>query len=256
MSERKYYTDELGAAIKAKYDGSSEVITELQNEFEVPRYIITRYAKKFGLTKKSIKYWTDEETEKLHELWGYKTIPQIAKILGRTENAITVKYKRLGLEAPSKAGETMTANEAAALLKIDIHTITDRWIAKHGLKAKKKAIRGKKEIWMIKHSDLITFLKENQNRWDSRRLEIYALGSEPQWLKDKRARDSCKVLKISQKWTPEEDARAIFLFKQGYTYKQIAEQLQRTRDGVERRLSRLDVWGTGKYIGNRERRSI
>ena len=37
------------------------------------------------------KRWSDEEILFLQELWGSKTIPQIAKIMNRSENAIKVK---------------------------------------------------------------------------------------------------------------------------------------------------------------------
>ena len=251
MSKRKYYSDELAEAVKAMYDGSSEVITQLQTEFNVPRYTVLATARRFGVSRKRQKNWTHEEEGQLRELWGVKTIPQIIKIMGRSKNAIIVKSKRLGLDGITKA-EMITANAAANLLNIDRHTILDRWIPKYGLKARHIAMKGVKKMWMIKHTDLMKWLRDNQDKWDSRRVELYALGLEQKWLKEKRKRDSQNTLKTGQKWTPEEDARAIMLFKAGMNYAKIGEQMQRSGCGVEHRLNRLDVWGTGKYVGDRK----
>ncbi|MCR4436187.1 MAG: helix-turn-helix domain-containing protein [Clostridiales bacterium] len=252
MSKRKYFSDELAAAIKARYDGSSEAITELQKEFNVPRYTITTYARKFGVTRKKLREWTSEEEDLLRELWGQKTLPQIMKIMGRTKTSILNKYKRLGLEGATRAGEYLTACAVSDLLGVDVHAITERWIEKYGLKATRKAMRGVKKMWMIRMEDLLQWLKNNQDKWDSRRVEPYALGEEPEWLKAKREADSKKTLRTAQKWTPEEDAKAIMLFKAGMNYVQIGKQLQRSREAVERRLSRLDVWGSGKFVGDRK----
>nr|WP_315022948.1 hypothetical protein [uncultured Aminipila sp.] len=199
------------------------------------------------------KNWSREETEQLKEWWGYKTIPQIAKLLGRTETAIIVKYKRLGLGAPTSAGELLTGRATAETLGVDIHTITDYWIPKLGLKAKKKAFRGIKKMWMIHIDDLMKFLKANQDKWDSRRVELYSLGSEPIWLQEKRKQDRTNTMKTGKKWTPLEDAKAINLFKQGFNYVEIGKELNRTREAVEHRMSRLDIWGTGKYISPKEK---
>ncbi len=49
--------------------------------------------------------WADEEIEHMRELWGRKTIPQIAKILGRSEHAVKVKSTRLGLGAFKDSSE-------------------------------------------------------------------------------------------------------------------------------------------------------
>ena len=42
----------------------------------------------------------------------------------------------------------------------------------------------------VKQEDLLEFLKAHQDIWDSRYLEIYGFGSEPEWLIKKRKEDS------------------------------------------------------------------
>jgi len=44
--------------------------------------------------------WTTTELTYLDESWSYKTIKTIAKKLNRTETAVILKAKRLGLGSP------------------------------------------------------------------------------------------------------------------------------------------------------------
>ena len=89
------------------------------------------------------KNWTASELDYLHEVWGEKTIPEIAKKLGRSINAVRIKAGRSGHFGQMWSGEMMTARKVSELLGVDIHTVTDWWIGKCGLKAKKKTTRRK-----------------------------------------------------------------------------------------------------------------
>jgi hypothetical protein len=195
--------------------------------------------------------WTQKDINILTEYWGYKTVPQLSKMLNRSVNGVVIKAKRLDLGACTSAGELMTARKVSELMGVDIHTVTDYWIPR-GLKARHMAMRGVKKMTMIDFSDLLRWLKNNQDKWDSRRIELFSLGSEPEWLQKKRTSDNKKILKGCIKWMPIEDQTAVTLFRQGVTIQQIADRLGRTHAGVEHRISRLDVWGSGKYIGERK----
>lgn len=99
----------------------------------------------------SSRRWTKEEIEFLEEKWSYTSVSAIAKKLNRTETAVIIKAKRLKLGSAYTSGEYINANQIAKLLKIDRHTVTDYWIAKCGLKAKKKVMRKKFGMWLINH---------------------------------------------------------------------------------------------------------
>lgn len=195
------------------------------------------------------RHWTAKEYGLLEELWGTKTMPQIAKILGRSTNAIKIKIVRRGLGAFKHRGEYMTARNVSELLGVDIHTVTDYWIAKCGLKAKKLASHGQKRFTYIAYDDLIKWLRKNQDKWDSRRVELYALGCEPDWLTVKRQRDTELPARRWQKWTWEEDWRLVTMYKRGESTDDIATTLDRSKLAVRHRARRLDIWGTGKYVG-------
>lgn len=203
--------------------------------------------------------WSPEEEEQLRELWGLKTIPQISKIMERSHNAVLVKSKRLGLGAFKNSGEWLPALQIANILGIDVHTVTDYWIPKLSLPYKRIAPRGKKYFKYIRLTDLMAWLESNLDKWDSRRVEPYALGNEPEWLQKKRKTDAASSPRGCFKWTQHEDARLVTLYRRGVKIKDIAEELGRSPAGVEHRAARLDIWGNGAYIGNKrteERKQI
>lgn len=198
------------------------------------------------------KDWSKAELDYLQEVWGEKTIPQIAKHLGRSINAVKIKAQRIGYTGQKWYGGMMSARKVSELLGVDVHAVCDYWIPKCGLKGKPKRLgESKKTTTIIMFEDLLEWLKTHQELWDSRRVELFALGMEYDWLVEKRQADALLPARKAQKWTPEEDARLIDMFKRGnMTYAEIGQQLGRPATGVEHRIHRLDVWGTGKYVGD------
>ncbi|WP_195615494.1 hypothetical protein [Intestinimonas butyriciproducens] len=95
---------------------------------------------KLGLCKRKGcrgKDWTQKELDYIAEVWGEKTIPQIARHLGRSINAVKIKANRLGYAGQMKYGEMMTARKVSELLGVDVHAVCDYWIPKCGLKGRK-----------------------------------------------------------------------------------------------------------------------
>lgn len=246
---RKHLTSELIDEIKKIYDSSSETIDYLEKKYNVPRYTIINTANKLGLNKKKSKKWTDEELEFIYEKW-HKGPKYVSKKLNRTETGVKLKAKRLGLGGCVTGSHKFTATFVAKIIDIDHHVIT-KWMKQGLLKYSKAPVN--RITYLIDLKDLINFLKNNQELWDSRKLQKELLWIEtPEWLKEKMKRDQFLAKKSFQKWTKEEDTLAIALFKTGdYTYREIGEKLGRSHYAVKRRLRRLDVWGTGEYIGDK-----
>jgi len=195
--------------------------------------------------------WSPDDIDAMREMWGSKTIPQIAKKLGRSETAINIKAKRLGLGTFKDSSEYLPALQISKLLGVDIHAITDYWIPKCGLKFKRISPRGKQYFTYIKITDVMEWLWLNPDKWDSRRVELYAFGCEPEWLQAKRKLDLASKPRGCFKWTAQEDAKLVMLYRSGAKIQDIADTLGRTHAGVEHRAARLDIWGNGAYIGNK-----
>lgn len=258
MSGRKWYSEELVAAIKERYTGESDVITAIANEFKVPRYIVTRYAGLAGVAGKKEPNWSEKEIEYLVQNWSEKGLDGCAKRLKRTEVAVRLKAKRLGLGGVVRGSEYLSGQSVANLLGIDIHSVL-RWMDM-GLLLYKSApftdrSDGRRTITMVSIENLEQFLQNNINLWDSRKMKGSLWLKDPEWMINKRAADRSRPRAEGRKWTREEDKRAIAMFKAGgYTYQRIGDVLGRSRDSVERRLSRLDIWGNGEFIGARHER--
>ena len=105
---------------------------------------------KLGLCKRKGcrgKDWTQKGVGLHRRGMGRKTIPQIARHLGRSINAVKIKANRLGYAGQMKYGEMMTARKVSELLGVDVHAVCDYWIPKCGLKGRKKADRGKRPLY-------------------------------------------------------------------------------------------------------------
>lgn len=135
------------------------------------------------------RFWTKEEEILLSDLWGTESFEMIAKKLNRTVSSIKNKAFSLGLgSAIENNYNGLTIKDISDLLGININTISVDWIGL-GLKYKVQRITKSKSYRYVEIKDLYEFLEANQNIWDSRNLEKNILGSEPEWLKEKRIKD-------------------------------------------------------------------
>lgn len=73
--------------------------------------------------------WTAEEDDFYHRNAGKLSYDEISAALGRSRNAIKVRFTRMGLPAATKALGWMTAQKVSELLSIDPHK-TVAWIRK------------------------------------------------------------------------------------------------------------------------------
>jgi excisionase family DNA binding protein len=186
-----------------------------------------------GLGKK----WSEKEIEYLDENWGKSTLASLSTHLKRTKKAVVLKSKRLKLGASTRADEYLTANQVAVLLNINNHTVL-RWIKYHHLKADKKVLLYKRRFFLIKHSDLLKWLENNQDKFDSRRIDYLNLGYEPEWLQRKKERDKKLPINRFKIWTKFEVQR-IKKLSRNMTYKEIAKIMGRSHDSIERKFGRL-----------------
>lgn len=171
---------------------------------------VCNVAKEFGLDMPESEKWTKDQVNDLIKMSDKMHYEEIAKKLGKTNNAVYLKAKKLGVTRDR---------------------ICTTWVDL-GLKLRKHKISNKKSYYCIKIENLIEFLKDNQDQWDSRNLELYILGDEPEWLSQKRKRDIEENPLWYRFWSVEEKNKAVMLLKMGKSYKEIADQLDRTEQAV------------------------
>lgn len=189
-------------------------------------------ARRLGITLiQDRRKWTPPEEASLAELWGSVSIETIAKKLKRTVFSLKVKAVRMNLGPMINNNDLITVSDMVDMLGISRDRITTTWI-KLGLKLNKKRLTKSITYYMITWDNLLTFLENNQNEWDSRNVEEYMLGSEPEWLKEKRKRDMKENPLWYRKWTTEEVQMAEMLFKNKKSYKEISIRLNRSEGSV------------------------
>ena len=179
--------------------------------------------------------WTQKEEMELAELWGNFTIETISKRLNRSIISLKVKAVRMGL-GPMIRNNTdiLTINDIIDILGVSRDKIMT-W-SKKGLPLKQKRITNNQRFYFVEWDDLITFLENNQDLWDSSNVDLYMLGEEYDWLKEKRKKDASDKPLMYRLWTREDIINAINYFKLGYSNKDIAKLLNRSERAVAKYL--------------------
>lgn len=138
--------------------------------------------------KRDMERWSCEDEKFLQDNWGYYSIEYFMRKLKRSEQSI--KYKATEL----KLGSQILANDRVMTI-VELMEIFDlnrinllSWIGL-GLPVKEKKISNYKKYQYVEFDELLRFLEKHQDIWDSRLLDEYYLGIEPEWLKEKRQRD-------------------------------------------------------------------
>lgn len=191
------------------------------------------------------KHWTKEDKEYLEENWGLVYVEYIANKLNRDVTAVLAMAESMNLGGCYVAGGFLNANTVAKIFGISNKTVSNYWIKKCGLVARKRRLI-KQYMWFIDIEDLTEWLKNNQDKWDSRRVELFALGQEPEWLKEKRKADMKEPINKRKPWTSIEKQRVTNYFNQGKSKKEIASILGRTEHAIQRQISKLKAEGSLK----------
>ncbi len=133
--------------------------------------------------------WTSVDDDSLSDLWGSDSVEKIAKKLNRTVSSIInrVYVLKLGSQI-SNNYEGISIQDLSNLFMVNRNTILTSWVAL-GLKLSFRKRSDSSIYSYVGITDLFTFLKNNQNIWDSRILEKNILGKEPDWLIEKRQQD-------------------------------------------------------------------
>jgi hypothetical protein len=168
---QKYFLDEPGRRlILAKYDGRTEVIDELAERLKVPRWVVMRWARGLGLTRRKEPPWTQEEMNYLERYLHKTSIASIAKHLGRTQTAVQAKAKRLGA---SKTQEGYTMSGLCLGLGCDEKTVK-KWIERgwlRGQRRKTERTEGQGDIWYFSDAAIRELVRKHPEEIDPRRAD-------------------------------------------------------------------------------------
>lgn len=230
-----------------KADLSKETLEELLKKYKIPeiaeitgygKSTVWKYIKVYGLNKKEIKPYSQEELEYIESNWGAKSINAMAKYLGRTPNGVRQKGYKIGLGDPLLSIDGITINELAKSLGIHYWTIKN-WIEKYNFPVHKKIVCKEQRIKYTTFQEFWRWAEHHKNLINFNRFELNILGKEPYWVDEKRKADSIDLQKKAKKrsWAKEDDIKLINMLKTyRYTYKDLSEHLNRTQSAIKRRI--------------------
>lgn len=241
-----------GLEIPTSKEWKEEEITILKELSD--KYHYTEIAKMMGKTENAIyikarrlgitliqdrRKWTHEEETMLSDLWGSKSIEYIAKKMKRTVFSLKIKAVRMELGPMIRNNyDLITISDIVDMLDVSRDRIINTWV-KLGLKLRQTKLTKNMSYYTITWKDLMEFLESNQNEWDSRKLERNMLGSEPEWLQEKRKQDVEENPLWYRKWTEDEIKLAESLFKNGKTYQEISSIIDRSEWAVANLLRNI-----------------
>lgn len=171
-------------------------LLETNTTFEIAK-ILNRSEESIRVNAKKLGYvidgkhkaWTKQEEEILSDLWGSKSVDYISTKLNRSVSGIINRAFILELGSQIKSNyDGISISEISDIFLVSRETILTKWVIL-GLKLDYRKRSNSSTYSYVTISNLYDFLEKNQNIWDSRNLEINILGSEPEWLKEKRKSD-------------------------------------------------------------------
>lgn len=188
-------------------------------------------------TERSRKKWTKEEREYLCENWGKLKVSSIAKTLKRSQKAIENQAYYLGLGTQMK---WYSPNDIAYMLGLSLCTIK-RYMDSNKLEYIRDKTKSKRR--MSSENQIKRFMKNYQDLWDSRKVNINLISVKKQWYLDKVESDKKKSIKRNSTYTDMEIKILIDRYKRGWTSSQMSIELNRNKKSIENKLSKLKLRG-------------
>ena len=112
------------------------------------------------------------------------------------------------------------------MLGVESRTVKKKWAGK-GLRIMKKG-----NYRVVHQEDLIKYLKNHPEDWSAADVTDDTLIMRYPWYKEKKRKDK----KTQYHWTPEETSRLRYLRHEGYTIREIAEQMGRSESSIKSKL--------------------
>ena len=190
------------------------------------------------------KRWSDEELAYLEYKWGLVSVPTIAKKLGRTEEAVSLRAKRMKLGRFTDNGNYVTfAQLVNAFGQPNSRgSKYNSWIVKRGMPYKYKKVNNGR-VRVVDLKEFWIWAESNKNFIDFSTLEPNILYGEPDWVKIQRELDMEKnrLYKKNDWSTQEEETLKILLKQHIYTYQELSEKLCRTSSAICKKINQLGL---------------
>lgn len=174
-ARRTVWTEDKDNLVRYHYDGSGKSAEWLAFRLGSTIHSVKNRASMLGCSKR--RDWTEKELEQLEEWVGTLQAAEIARRLRRTEVAVRVQAKRLGLKHLMRSG-WYVASDVASILGVD-NSAVNRWIANESLRATpahgdRPGQQGGK-MWRIEEKDLVEFIRRYPYQLRGRNIDLPAI---------------------------------------------------------------------------------
>jgi len=203
-----------------------------------------------------VTHWTRVEEDFLFEKWGIISVDSIAKQLNRSRNAVLLKAYQMSLrEQVTANGTYLTPVVISNILNVNVRTLYT-WI-RNGLIRYRKFKVGKKAKYQITVDAFCKFIKDHQDKWNSKEADIGLIKSyyasyficedgalmfreEPiKWLEEKIARDRREYRELMKPWTTKEEKELLHMLEVGYSHREICYKLGRSMGSTKTKIYTL-----------------
>ncbi|MDQ0233552.1 DNA-binding protein [Metabacillus malikii] len=181
--------------------------------------------------------WSNDDIEFLKDNVGKLKISTLSERLGRTEESIKNKLKRLGISNTKAQTGFLTTYELAKLVQKDATTVR-AWITKHGLNSTKKVTRCSRRFYFIEPEDFWKWAEDHKEKIDFSKIEPHTIIPEPNWVEHERKCENPTTYKV---WSIREERQLRLLMMEGYSIYEVANKLERSVISVKRKYSRLEA---------------
>lgn len=195
---------------------------------------------------KQRRRWTKEEIEKLERLSSKYTKSVIAEKMGRSVASVNQKRVALGIGCLMDLTDKWTFASIAEVVGLSRQTICRTW-KKHGIPYFKSG-----SYYLVDEKDLICFMKEHPNLWDATKCD-YSLFFKCDWFLEKLNEDKkIPIEKRTCKWTEYQKQQFLILKKRGFSHREIAEKMGKTKSSIDH----YSIYCNNKKRGKNEKMQL
>ncbi len=179
QAPKHQWTEEERSIIRSDYKGTNASAKEIADAFVERGIMVTRHAikgqvAKLGIMRQKSPPWTPGELERLEKLIHRHSVPQVAKKLHRSPNAVKIKATRLKLDLRLRF-DWYTKKDVCEIVGEDHHKV-QKWIDSGELKAtwhndRQPSTKGY-GAWHIEAKDLKKFIIKHSGELLGRNVDI------------------------------------------------------------------------------------
>lgn len=207
--------------------------------------------------------WTEAEEDFVERYYGLMSLDEMARRLERTTSALKAQVYRMGLGRQCEMnGRCVTISQLGAAFT-HRHNATDlaKYLKRRGLRIRKKKVASR-EYLVVYLDEFWAWYEKHRNAIPASQIRPLALGAEPEWVEEQRARERGHYARRgNHSWTESEEMLLLSMHRQGAGLIEMCDRLGRSDASVRRRLTLLGcpkpmMRGTGEHFTREESETL